>query len=116
MNGEFEGMKIKGHIVKGSVVDNETRCKHYQTERDRIAIKFFCCQTYFPCFLCHEEDGCGDVKVWPQDQFHHRAILCGACGTELTVHEYVQGENKCPNCRASFNPNCHLHENLYFDV
>lgn len=109
-------MNVKGHIVKGNVIDNETRCTHYHTERDRIAIKFYCCNTYFPCHLCHEEDGCGSLQVWPRNKFHQKAILCGACGTQLTIDDYLRGENECPNCKAAFNPNCQLHESLYFEV
>jgi len=109
-------MQIKGHIVKGSVLDSETRCSHYHTELDRIAIKFYCCQTYFPCYVCHEESGCGKTKMWPPDQFHQKTILCGACGEELTIHTYQDSESKCPHCKAPFNPNCLLHEHLYFEV
>ena len=47
-------IKIKGHLIKGTVLDKETRCAHYHSEIDRIAIKFFCCNTYFPCYECHE--------------------------------------------------------------
>ena len=109
-------MQIKGHIVKGSVLDSETRCSHYHTELDRIAIKFYCCQTYFPCYLCHEVSGCGNVKMWPHDQFDEKAILCGSCGEELTITTYRNGESKCPNCKSDFNPNCQLHEHLYFQI
>ena len=31
-------------IVYGSIVDHETRCIHYHTQLDIIAIKFKCCQ------------------------------------------------------------------------
>ena len=53
-------MICKGHHVAGNVIDSETRCAHYHTELDIIAIKFYCCDTYFPCYQCHEESGCGD--------------------------------------------------------
>jgi len=76
-------MLIHGHEVKGNDVDNETRCLHYHSEIDRIAIKFYCCDSYYPCFSCHEEAGCTTPKVWPVDQFDQKAILCGACGHEL---------------------------------
>lgn len=109
-------MKIKEHIIKGSVIDKETRCIHYHTEVDRIAIKFYCCLTYFPCHLCHEEAGCGDMQVWPRDKFDQKGILCGACGKELTINTYLQGTNKCPTCQTAFNPNCKLHEKLYFAI
>lgn len=105
-----------GYFILGNNVDVETRCAHYHKEIDRIAIKFYCCQTYYPCYECHDELGCGETKQWPSDQFHTKAILCGACGYELTVSEYLTCHSSCPNCQSPFNPGCSLHAHLYFDV
>lgn len=41
--------------VYGSLIDTETRCRHYFTEEDIIAIKFKCCNKYYPCYKCHNE-------------------------------------------------------------
>lgn len=101
-------------IVHGLNVDTETRCAHYHTEIDRIAIKFFCCGAYFSCFECHDVVGCGTPKVWPREQFDQKAVLCGACGYELTINEYLECASTCPECVASFNPGCSLHKHLYF--
>lgn len=108
-------MYIDGFRVKGAI-DSETRCTHYQTENDRIAIKFYCCQTYFPCYTCHQEHGCDQRTVWPQHLFNHKAILCGKCKGELTINEYLRSEHTCPLCEASFNAGCSLHAHLYFNV
>lgn len=40
--------------VYGDILDEETRCQHYHSERDIIAHKCFACQKYYPCFLCHD--------------------------------------------------------------
>jgi uncharacterized CHY-type Zn-finger protein len=109
-------LQIKGHLVKGAVLDEETRCSHYHSEIDRIAIKFYCCNTYFPCYECHEESGCGTPEVWPIEKFIENAILCGACGNELTVFEYLDCKSECPRCAAAFNPGCNLHRHLYFET
>lgn len=109
-------MLIKGHLVKGNLVDQETRCAHYHTVKDRIAIKFYCCNTYYPCFDCHEEEGCGEPKVWPKEKFNEKAVLCGSCGHELSISEYLQCESQCPECNADFNSGCDLHRHLYFEV
>ncbi|MBM7587063.1 putative CHY-type Zn-finger protein [Bacillus pakistanensis] len=108
-------MIVHGVVVKGVEVDSQTRCKHYHTERDIIAIKFKCCDTYYPCHLCHEE--CADHKAltWPKEEWNEKAILCGNCGEELTINEYMNSKSTCPNCSASFNPGCQLHYHLYFD-
>jgi len=106
-------MQIHGHMVKGAI-DRETRCTHYHTEKDRIAIRFYCCGAYFPCYECHKEYGCGKENVWPREKFHEKAILCGHCGTELTIEAYLNANHHCPKCDAHFNPNCQLHQSLYF--
>src|SRR5699024_10828953 len=108
-------MDINGFHVKGAI-DSETRCTHYHTKNDRIAIKFYCCLNYFPCYKCHRELGCNQHGVWPQNLFNRQAILCGQCKGELTINEYLQNDNKCPLCEVSFNPGCSLHSHLYFDV
>ncbi|MEI3605293.1 CHY zinc finger protein [Pseudogracilibacillus sp. SE30717A] len=109
-------MQINGHRVRGNVIDLETRCTHYHSEKDRIAIKFFCCNTYYPCYSCHEEKGCGNHQTWPANQFDQKAILCGACGEEITIKAYLNKSHICPYCKAEFNPGCSLHYHLYFSV
>ncbi|MBO0586679.1 CHY zinc finger protein [Sporosarcina sp. E16_8] len=109
-------MQIKGHTVQGKVLDEETRCVHYHAEIDRIAIKFYCCDTYYPCYKCHEEDGCGNPTVWPIEKFDEEVVLCGACGYELTITEYLTCRSKCPKCSAQFNTGCSLHKHLYFQT
>lgn len=109
-------MIIHGIEVKGKVVDQKTRCEHYHKEEDVIAIKFYCCGTYFPCYECHEEEGCGDHKVWPKNLFHEKAVLCGNCGYELTIEEYLHGSYICPVCGIQFNPRCALHRHYYFET
>ncbi|MBM7703885.1 CHY zinc finger protein [Metabacillus iocasae] len=102
--------------VKGDLVDHETRCSHYHTERDIIAIKFYCCQTYYPCYQCHEHDATHEIKVWPKEAFHEKAILCGVCQNELTIYEYMNSNSTCPHCSSSFNPGCSRHYPLYFEA
>ncbi|MFJ7972708.1 CHY zinc finger protein [Psychrobacillus sp. NPDC096389] len=100
--------------VYGAVVDNETRCKHYHTEKDIIAIKFKCCDRYYPCYKCHEEDTDHKIDRWPKEQFDELAILCGKCQTELTVHQYMDTAS-CPHCQATFNERCSAHYPIYFE-
>ena len=47
--------RIHGLNIVGVGVDGETRCAHYRSERDIIAIKFKCCKKWFPCYECHAE-------------------------------------------------------------
>ncbi|MGN6125563.1 MAG: CHY zinc finger protein [Humibacter sp.] len=99
--------------VLGPTVDDQTRCIHYRTPLDVIAIRFACCDEYYPCHLCHSE--CADhvSRPWPADARDEHAVLCGVCWTELTIAEYL-ATDACPACHAEFNPRCALHYPLYF--
>ncbi|MFD2639488.1 CHY zinc finger protein [Piscibacillus salipiscarius] len=102
--------------VFGSVIDKQTRCKHYHSKYDVIAIKFKCCNAYYPCYKCHEESVSHSIERWEPEEFNQKAVLCGICRHELTVNEYLNSANQCPNCQAKFNPGCQLHHDLYFKV
>lgn len=101
--------------VRGVDVDPDTRCAHYHSDRDVVAFRFACCETYFPCFRCHAETADHDVVPWPRDRFDEPSVLCGACGTTLTVPEYLEADYQCPSCDASFNPGCRDHLDLYVE-
>lgn len=108
--------QINGINIYGKPVDQQTRCVHWHSQLDVIAIKFKCCEKYYPCFSCHEETADHKPEVWPRAEFDSKGILCGVCGTELTINEYMDSDNTCPNCRAAFNPSCSKHYNLYFET
>jgi len=107
---------VAGVTVTGVDVDAETRCAHYHGERDIIAVKFKCCGQWFPCHVCHAELGGHAAEAWPKEEFNTPAVLCGACGRQLTVREYLDCGSVCPNCRRQFNPGCARHCDLYFEV
>jgi uncharacterized CHY-type Zn-finger protein len=105
--------------VFGAVLDSATRCIHFHSELDIVAIKFACCRRYYPCYQCHDEAVQGEpdphaTRRWPQVEWSEFAILCGACNHELSITEYRQIE-RCPHCAAQFNPGCRLHAHLYFE-
>jgi uncharacterized CHY-type Zn-finger protein len=108
--------QIRGVNVFGKLVDNQTRCVHWHSELDIIAIKFKCCDKYYPCFSCHEEEADHEHKVWPKAEFDQKAILCGVCGTELSIKDYMASNNTCPSCKSGFNPGCSKHYHLYFEI
>lgn len=87
MTGDCRGRRLtpQDHLVVGVAVDDETRCAHYRSERDIVAIRFPCCETYYPCFRCHETCVNHDAERWPRGRFNEPAVCCGACGTELSV-------------------------------
>lgn len=102
--------------VKGVEVDERTGCAHYRSSRDVIAIRMACCGEYYACKDCHEAVADHAIAVWPRDVWHTRAMLCGVCRTELTIHEYMACGNVCPHCKAEFNPGCRNHYHCYFEV
>ena len=101
--------------VKGKTIDAHTRCVHYHSPLDIIAIKMKCCDTYYPCIFCHQEDAGHNAEVWPKTEFQTTAILCGACNTAMTINEYLHSNYSCPFCKAAFNPGCSNHNHFYFE-
>jgi uncharacterized CHY-type Zn-finger protein len=104
-----------GH-VRGIDLDPQTRCLHYHGPADIIAIKMKCCGVYYACKDCHIALADHPIEAWPEGEWCEPAILCGACGTELTIRQYMQSESLCPGCRARFNPGCRNHYHFYFAI
>lgn len=103
-------------IVVCGAVDAQTRCAHYHSPTDIIAIKMKCCGVYYACKDCHIELAGHPIAVWPRDQWNQPAVLCGICRTELSIHEYLHCNSHCPHCNATFNPNCRNHHHFYFGI
>ncbi|SRR5579862_3850744 len=102
--------------VRGVDVDSQSRCAHYHLPMDVVAIKMKCCGIYYACKECHDALADHDILVWPRKEWDEKAILCGVCGHELTIREYMQSENSCPACTANFNPGCRNHYHYYFEA
>ncbi len=102
-------------LVKGKIVDECTRCTHYHSPLDIIAIKFKCCNEYYPCFFCHEEEAGHAHQVWAKDEFDMEVVLCGVCKHEMTIQQYLQSNHQCPQCSSAFNPRCSNHYPYYFE-
>jgi uncharacterized CHY-type Zn-finger protein len=100
--------------VRGLNLDAQTRCFHYHSPLDIIAIKMKCCATYYACKDCHDALAKHPLEPWPPSEAHTAAILCGACRTELTISAYLACNSICPACQAAFNPRCSNHHHFYF--
>ena len=105
---------IHNEVVNGVAIDAQTRCAHYHSDLDIIAIKFKCCGEWFPCFECHNEIAGHEAKVWRSDERDALAVLCGVCGQQWSVAEYLACDSICPGCDSKFNPGCAGHYHLYF--
>jgi uncharacterized CHY-type Zn-finger protein len=119
--------------LRGVAVDPETRCAHWDDPVDVVALRFGCCETYYPCDACHDATADHEAEPWPRDRFDEPAVLCGACGATLTAGEYLDGDEEgqrapeseehgssgddaCPCCGADFNPGCRKHRDRYFET
>jgi len=102
--------------LRGVDVDTETRCAHYDTELDVVALRFPCCDSYYPCFRCHEAVTDHEPERVPRERFDEAAVLCGVCGATLPVRAYLDCDDRCPECGAAFNPGCRRHRDRYFAV
>ena len=105
---------IHGIEVSGVDVDESTRCRHWFDVVDIIAIKFKCCGEWFPCYECHSAEADHPASVWPAGERDAKAVLCGACGHQPSITEYLNCDSACPGCGSKFNPGCAKHFHLYF--
>lgn len=101
-------------MIRGKVLDEQTRCVHYHSSLDVIAIKFKCCNAWYACYYCHEEEAGHPAEVWPAEQYEERAVQCGECKRMMTINQYLACNNQCPGCGTPFNPGCSAHYPLYF--
>jgi uncharacterized CHY-type Zn-finger protein len=107
-------IEINGIPVYGLELDQNSRCKHYHGENDVIAIRLKCCDRYYACCKCHEELESHKIIPWPTECFGEKAVLCGRCGHDLTIAEYLNSNYRCPYCSTAFNLRCSLHYPIYF--
>ena len=94
--------------IHGLTVDDESRCTHYHTPLDIIAIKFKCCNKFYSCYKCHNENENHEIIRWEKDEFDEQAILCGVCNQTMSINDYMLSE-VCPHCSARFNHRCKYH-------
>jgi len=102
--------------VRGVELDHETRCAHWRSARDVVAIKMRCCGIYYACKDCHDALAGHAPGLWPQAQWDEKAVLCGVCGYQMSVRQYMDCADTCPSCGACFNPGCKSHYRFYFEM
>lgn len=102
--------------IKGKLIDDSGRCEHWHSPLDIIAIKFYCCGDYYSCYQCHEAEANHYIKSWPNEMWDQKAVMCGNCAKEMSITDYMNSRNACPNCQSDFNPNCSYHWGKYFDL
>ncbi len=113
-------MKLKTRLIYntpvcGIQINRRSGCIHYHSDLDIVAIKFKCCSLYYSCYWCHGEVQHA-VQQWQPNEFNEKAILCGNCGSQMGIYEYLSCKNKCPYCASAFNSGCKSHWNYYFQI
>ena len=92
-------------------MDPQGRCVHYRSLVDVVGNRCATCGDFFACHLCHAQltdHEFGRLSVDAPD-----SVMCGACGKTMGHGDY---ESSCPACGHRFNPGCHSHRHLYFQV
>lgn len=108
---------IEGTLVRGLDLERDTRCRHFHSPQDVVAIRFFCCDTFYACRLCHDAVADHPARLWPAHMAGTiPALLCGRCGKVMNLGQYLHSASKCPRCRTPFNPGCTGHLHLYFEL
>jgi len=114
-HGAVKPVSIHGTPVHGVDVRPETRCAHYHGPADVIAIRFPCCNRFYPCYACHAAAADHESTRWRAPNASAKAVLCGACGSILSIRQYLSSSEGCPRCGSAFNPGCARHHHLYFE-
>ncbi|BDZ38102.1 CHY zinc finger protein [Microbacterium suwonense] len=104
---------VGGRIVRGAVVDDQTRCTHYHSDLDVVALRFRCCGDWYPCVHCHDDSVTHPRMVWEPQDGSVQAAICGVCARTMSISQY-RAAAACPACGAGFNPGCVRHHELYF--
>jgi uncharacterized CHY-type Zn-finger protein len=101
--------------VRGLELDPQSRCAHWHSPLDIVALKMRCCGVYYACRACHDALADHPAQLWPLAEREMPVVLCGACQAELSIAAYLACDEACPACGAPFNPGCKLHRHLYFE-
>ena len=114
LTSRLKTLTTMDEIIFGFQIDGKTRCVHYCSEVDIVAIKMKCCGKYYSCIECHNELESHKVELWKKTEFNTSAILCGNCREELSINNY-KASKACTKCFHSFNEKCENHFPLYFE-
>ena len=99
--------------IHGLLVDKESRCQHYHSPLDIVALKCYDCQKYYACYQCHDHIEDHRFRAYPCHIRQDKVVICGVCLHEMTIENY-QKSVSCSHCHSRFNPACSKHYDIYF--
>lgn len=107
--------------VRGAVVDDQGRCRHYGGPTDVVCHRFpDTGWEFWACHKCFEAENGKPSRRWGADDEKELAIQCGVCRSILGVSFHLErqdaGIHACPHCKAEWNPKCAKHRGRYFDL
>ena len=112
----FSEILIGDQRVQGLRLDSQSRCAHWHSELDIVALRMPGDEVFYACYECYEAIHHKLPPRWKKEDFDEaEAILCGNCGTVMNVRTYLNSNNQCPTCQAAFNPGCAKHYHFYFE-
>lgn len=83
--------------AQGFLVDKQTRCIHYHSKLDIIALQCYDCKKYYACYRCHDSLENHLFEPYPSSLIQDKPILCGVCLNLLTYKQYKESLS-CPFC------------------
>ena len=100
--------------INGLLVDDQSRCQHYHSTLDIVALKCSGCLKYYACYQCHDSLEEHSFRAYPCQLKQDKVLICGVCRHEMTIEEYQQAL-VCSHCHSAFNPACSKHYDIYFE-
>jgi uncharacterized CHY-type Zn-finger protein len=70
-------LSLGGHLIYGIELDTATRCVHWRSDRDILAIWAPCCETYYSYLACHAAAADHPLERIPESAFDTPGALCG---------------------------------------
>lgn len=82
--------------AQGFLVDKQTRCIHYHSKLDIIALQCYDCKKYYACYWCHDSLENHIFEPYPLSLIQDKPILCGVCLKLLTYKQYKESLSVAP--------------------
>jgi uncharacterized CHY-type Zn-finger protein len=113
---EEEEIVVPTYIGVETEKHEHSRCQHYHSKLDVLALESSCCNKFYACVKCHDELEDHTLIPWHADtSLNRHALMCGVCEKTFSILSYTTKSSQCcPYCCAAFNPNCKKHWHMYF--
>ncbi|WP_438835700.1 CHY zinc finger protein [Streptococcus pluranimalium] len=61
-------------LFKGIVIDDNSRCQHYHSSQNIVALKYADCHSYYACYKCHGAMESHSFKATSADEV--KPVIC----------------------------------------